>query len=596
MQPTTSTPAIIAVGNPEIHQAALNNWHNYEHYSNFRAIKKQFRHEKPALIIACIGDENDEELSKQVTQYVRDGLANQDTRIVLLHEPSFNLDEISWMEELQVNGCLLAEEKKKSFNLTTLNREIDTFLHIDNNRRQHDAETDMLMCITQFSRDNESLTELLKTFSSTLSTLCYSSCGFHIRIKNRTEGTIDYCDNKNDLITEKINNTLGLPSIPDYLQRTLDEKHPQINLLPENIDLKILENTIGEKIGSYLTFPIAAYDKVLYLLMYFIPESQMNKVSMKQINVINKASEQLTMLLERRQAENSLKKQYKRLKDALVELKSTKQELQHKEKMASIGQMAAGIAHEINNPLSYVISNFSSMDNYLNSIIQLQELQSEFLDSIEIEQNQKIKELKDNICKFEEEEDINFILEDVRAVISDSHSGLKRVKNIITDLKSFTYSQSTELEICDLPKVIDETLKLLAYDLGELITIEKNIHSLPDFMAHDGLMQQVLTNLIKNACQALKGTQTEDPTITINAEHKNESVHILIKDNGPGIPEEAKEKIFEPFFTTKTVGEGTGLGLSVTFNIVKKLGGTIEVNSKKDEFTEFLIQFPTNLN
>jgi phosphoglycerate-specific signal transduction histidine kinase len=433
MNTNPSSHSILSIGNNEIREAVLGNWRESEHYSSFRSIKKQFRHNKPALIVACIREDEDENLSKQVTQYVREGLANQDTRIVLLHESSFELDEIRWMEELQINGCLLAEESKQSFNLTTLNREIDTFLYIDNNRRQHDAETEMLMCITRFSRDNESLTELLKVFSSTLSKLCCSSCSFHIHMKNIDQATIDYCDNDKEGMVEKLNQLLGLPKIPGYLQHSLDERQPQINLLPDDINLDAIQSQINENIGSYLTFPIIVYEKVLYLLVYFIPENQMNNVSMKQINVINKASEQLTMLLERRQAESSLKKQYKRLQNTLIELKSAKEELQHKEKMASIGQMAAGIAHEINNPLSYVISNFSSMDNYLNSIIQLQDLQSKFLESIESGQDQKINELKKNISRFEEEEDISFILEDIRAVISDSHSGVKRVKNIITD-------------------------------------------------------------------------------------------------------------------------------------------------------------------
>ena len=469
MQKYNTLPLIIAVGNADLHQNHLQNWHPCEHYENFRAIKKLFRHNKPALIIACIANSDDEQISKQVTDYIRHGLSNLDTRITLLREAQFELDEVSWMEELQINCCLLADPSKHSFNLSTLNRELDTFMHIENNRQQHDAETDMLMCITQFSRDNENLGELLKSFSSTLSSLCYSACGFHINVQDKHLGKVEYCDQQNASLMVDFKNIFGLPNIPNYLQHILDEKHPQIDLLPEAIDLKIIEEKINTNIGSYLTFPIAAYDKVLYLLIYFIPESQMDKVSMRQINVINKASEQLTMLLERREAESSLKKQYSRLKQALIELKSTKQELQHKEKMASIGQMAAGIAHEINNPLSYVISNFSSMDHYLKSIMQLQELQSEFLSSIDTGQDQKIQTLKSNIAQFEEEEDINFILEDIRAVVSDSYNGLQRVKSIITDLKSFTYSQSTELEKCNLVMVIEETLKLLKYDISENI-------------------------------------------------------------------------------------------------------------------------------
>jgi signal transduction histidine kinase len=592
VQTGKSSPSIIAIGNPEIHQSILNNWREYEHHNSLRAIKKQFRHNKPALIIACIANESDEQLSKDITQYVRNGLANEDTRIVLIHEPAFELDEISWMEDLHVNGCLSANKEKQSFHLTTLNREIDTFLYIDNNRRQHDAEVEMLMCISQFSRTKEPLDELLKKFSASLSQLCHSACSFHLNLEDSEYGHINYCNHEDQTIVQDLNQAFGFPQIPRHLEKIINERHPQIDLLPESIKLQILENKIGKKIGSYLTFPITAYQKIFCLMVYLIPEDKMDKVSMKQINVINKASGQLTMLLERRQAEDSLKKQYQRLKNALVELKTTKQELHHKEKMASIGQMAAGIAHEINNPLSYVISNFSSLDNYLNSIIQLQELQSQFLESIDSEQEQKIQEMKSNISKFEEEEDIDFILEDIRAVVSDSHNGLKRVKNIITDLKSFTYSQSTKLENCNLHKVIDDTIKLLEYEMNPHISIKKQVENLPDFLAHNGLMQQVLTNLIKNAAQALSEANTEKPEIVISAVQIDSTIVIKIRDNGPGISDGYREKIFEPFFTTKTVGEGTGLGLSVSFNIVKKLGGTINLDSKANEFTEFTITFP----
>lgn len=592
MQSYTLSPSIMVVGSDKIQETYIDNWANYTHYTSFRPIKKGIRKNTPALMIACISNEDDENLAKQTTQYIREGLANQDIRIALIHDPAFNLDAINWMEEFGVNVCLLATDEKKSFNVTTLNREIDTYRHINNNKLQHEAETKMLMCITQFSRDKESLPELLKLFSTSLSTLCYSPCGFHIQIQNSTQGKIDYCSNETKGLVNDLNLALNLPKIPDYLHNTLEEKKAHINLLPDNIDLKDIEEKIDVTIGSYLTFPIKVYDKILYLFMYFIPEDQMDKVSMKQINVINKACEQLTMLLERRQAESSLKKQYKRLKNTLVELKTTKQELQHKEKMANIGQMAAGIAHEINNPLSFVMSNFSSMDEYLTSIIQLQKLQSKFLESIEVEQDQKILELKNNISKFEKEEDIDFVLSDIRAVVSESHNGLKRVKNIITDLKSFTYSQSTELEECNITSVINETLKVLSYNLNEDIQIKKRLAELPTFLAHNGLMEQVLTNLIKNAGQALTEANTNNPKITITTFNKDAFIYIIIEDNGPGIPESVHSKIFEPFYTTKTVGEGTGLGLSVTFNIIKKLGGTLKMESQISEFTRFIISFP----
>ncbi len=586
------TPSVIIVDRSEQFLTLFEKWHPCEHHKSFRSIKKQFSRQKPSLIVICINSKDDEDLCQKVTEFVRIGLSNMDTRIVIMRNPEFVIDEVLWMEKFQVNGCLLNNEKNQTINLSILNREIDTFLHIENNRILHDAETDMLMCITQFSKDNEPVNILLQNFSSTLSSLCYARCCLHIKVEDNTTGNITYhLPNNNELLT-RYNQALNLPKLPNYLCSALDEKKPQINLLPENINLKPIEEELGFTIGSYLTFPISSYNKVLYLLLYFIPDTDMDKVSMKQINVINKACEQLTMLLERRQAETSLKKQYQRLKNTLIELKGTKEELKNQEKMASIGQMAAGIAHEINNPLSYVISNFSSMDRYLNSIMQLQDLQAEFLNSIDLKQDHHVHALKQSIHDFHEDQDISFVLEDIRAVVSDSHSGLTRVKNIISDLKSFTYSQSTDLEECHIEQVIEETLKILKYDIDESIKINKELSQLPEFMAHNGLMQQVITNLVKNAAQALTEAETKKPTIIINTSLKEDLIFISIKDNGPGIPEDVRSNIFEPFFTTKKVGEGTGLGLSVTFNIIKKLGGEIHLNSEVNHFTEFVISFP----
>lgn len=585
-------PHVLIVSHCDTSEFLPKDWDKGHHFSNVRGIKKQFKNDTPALIIIGIKDEQDEELGKQVTEFIREGLCNNDSRIVLIKSQAFDLDEISWLELQQVNACLSADPDRDSFNTSVLHREIDTFKHIQNRLYQHEAESNMLMCITQFSRENEPLEELLKKFSHRLSVLCYSACGFHIKLLDNNECDVNYCDKDDHNFIDLFSQLIEAPRIPNYLQTVIKEKHPQIDLIPEKSRLTEIDDYMGITMGSYLTFPIVAYDKVLYLLVYLIPEEDMDKVSMKQINVINKASEQLTILLERRHSELTLKKQFERLKKTLIDLKSTQQELETKEKMASIGQMAAGIAHEINNPLSYVISNFNSMDTYLNNIMQLQKLQSEFLTSIDIGQDKNLQRMQKNISDLEEEADIPFVLEDIRAVVSDSYQGLQRVKNIITDLKSFTYSQSTELETCDMGLVIDETLKILKYTIEESgINITKKMDSISPIMGHSGLLQQVFTNLIKNAVQALSEAKTENPTITIKSREDGESIVLSIKDNGPGIAKDLQKRIFEPFFTTKTLGEGTGLGLSVTFNIIKKLGGNISCKSEPSQFTEFLITF-----
>jgi len=585
--------SVLAVSHqPSVVKFMPHNWHEYQHVNSLRKIKKHVRSHKPSLILLCVGSEDDEQLGKDVAEYVRQGLSNLDTRLVLLRDSKLELDEATWMMQYQINACLVAEEAKATLNKSILDRELETFTYIENNYRQHDAETDMLMCITRFSRADENLTELLKSFSQTLALLCHSACSFQIRTNKEQSWFVEFSDYQDTSVIQHMSKSLAEGEIPLFLKQALREKHPQINLLHEDSDLVELTGGLPMTIGSYLTFPIVVYDNVVYLLLFLIPEDAMSKVSMKQINIINKAAEQLTILLERKQAENCLKKQYKRLQSTLLELKSTREELAHNEKMASIGRMAAGIAHEINNPLAYVISNISSMDKYLESIMQLQDMQTQLLSSIDIQQDQKAQQLKQHISQFEEEEDIPFVLEDIRAVVSDSFEGLQRVKNIITDLKSLSHKHQTQKNNCDINKVIEETLKIFKYDINDKVTIKQSINVSREFHSNSGLLSQTLTNLIKNAIQAMAAAKTEDPTININAHDDDKHLILSVKDNGPGIPEETRKKIFDPFFTTKPVGQGTGLGLSVSFNIINKLGGTLECTSEENAFTQFTIKLP----
>ncbi|MGB0663641.1 MAG: sensor histidine kinase [Pontibacterium sp.] len=568
-------------------------WQEVVHFSNFRAFKKQLKHQKPALVILFVNAPEDESLCQEVARFIRVGLANQDTRLVLMRGARMTIDESVWMEEYQLNACLVGDSERWAYNRSVLNRELDTFSYIDNNLRQHDAETEMLMCMTRFSRSDESVGELVKAFSATLAGLCRASGYLHIQPNMQGKWLLAYTSGLPDEAIKGMKSALGQAELPACLRHALDEKRPQINLLDDDAGLRPVTQQLPERIGSYFSFPLVVYGNVICVMLYLIPEIDMESVSMKQINIINKAAEQLTILLERKQAESSLRKQYKRLKSTMLELKSAREELAHSEKMASIGRMAAGIAHEINNPLSFVISNISSMDTYLENIMKLQAMQAELLSSIDHEQDHKASQLKQNISMFEEEADMPFILEDIRAVVDDSFQGLQRVKNIITDLRTFTYHQA-DRQACDLVTVVDETLKVLRYDLDSKIEIRQSLSVSMAFQSHPGLLGQVLTNLVKNAIQALNSAATAKPLIEIIGKEAGGVVTLVVRDNGPGIPKDKQSKVFEPFFTTKPVGEGTGLGLSVTFNIVKKLGGELTFTSEEGKGVTFTMTFPLN--
>ena len=232
------------------------------------------------------------------------------------------------------------------------------------------------------------------------------------------------------------------------------------------------------------------------------------------------------------------------------------------------------------------------MDKYLQSIMTLQSMQSELLTCIDIQQSQEAQKLKESLTSFKQKEGIEFVLEDIRAIVTDSFNGLQRVESIIADLRSFTDIKTSEGDTCDVHKVLNETLKMYKYDEQSTVDIRFDIPSLTPIPFNTGAIEQVINNVVKNAIQAFEGTDIKEPTVTVKAFNESDSFHLVVSDNGPGIDEKTKAKMYEPFFTTKPIGQGVGLGLSVSLNIVQKLGGSLSCITEPGVLTEFRISLP----
>lgn len=253
-------------------------------------------------------------------------------------------------------------------------------------------------------------------------------------------------------------------------------------------------------------------------------------------------------------------------------------QLLQSEKMASIGQLAAGVAHEINNPVGYVNSNITSLEGYLNDLISLISGLSE---SENITQ-EAIKEFKEEI-------DYDFIKEDVKQLLDESKEGINRVKKIVQDLKDFSHVDEEEWQWTNLHKGIDSTLNVVNNEIKYKATVIKEYGDLPDVECIASQLNQVFMNLFVNASHAIE----EQGTITISTgKVDDEHVWIKISDTGKGIKKENINKLFEPFFTTKPVGQGTGLGLSLSYGIIQKHSGHIDVESEVDKGTQFKITLP----
>lgn len=272
--------------------------------------------------------------------------------------------------------------------------------------------------------------------------------------------------------------------------------------------------------------------------------------------------------------------------------KKANAQLFQSEKMASIGQLAAGVAHEINNPTGFVSSNLKTLTDYQNDLNNLIKHYRKLITDLK-EINPKnlsssIEKQLEKIGSLEEEADIDFILEDIMDLISDCKEGSARIKKIVIDLKDFAHPGEDKIQSADINHGIETTLNVVWNELKYNATVNKKLGKLPMVKCYPQQLNQVFMNLFVNAAQAIE----KQGEISISTRADNGFVEIKIGDTGSGIDKENLSRIFDPFFTTKDVGKGTGLGLNVAYNIIKKHKGTIDVKSQVGRGTVFKIRIP----
>jgi len=271
--------------------------------------------------------------------------------------------------------------------------------------------------------------------------------------------------------------------------------------------------------------------------------------------------------------ENKLKKAYKKLK-------STQAQLIHSEKMASLGQVAAGVAHELNNPINFIYSNLDHLRDYIDRLKRMLEVYS----SITLEDRKK----EELIRKTKEEIELDFILKDLDKLIKTFYDGAERVKNLVWNLRSFSRSDDKEPQDVDIHECMENTLALLSHIYKHRITLHREYGDIPKISGYASHLNQVFMNLLANAGQAIQG----QGDVWITTKQQGDKVIISIRDNGKGIPKENIPKIFDPFFTTKNKGEGIGLGLSISYGLIEKHKGRISVESQEGVGTTFTIELP----
>lgn len=339
-------------------------------------------------------------------------------------------------------------------------------------------------------------------------------------------------------------------------------------------------------IDSAFGFPFHCYNKTVGVVEFFYNSD--NGFEEKSLEVILTASHQLGALIERRKAEKEIKQSLQKTKIMNQKLIEAQAQLVQSEKMASLGQLSAGVAHEINNPIAFVISNVSTLNDYISSLKVLFEKYEALMSSVKKLPDENLQEIINEIEAAHEEEDIDYILDDIGDIITETNDGTKRVKDIVEGLKSFSRIDQGELVEADINEGIKQTIKIAWNEIKYHCEVVENLKPLPKIRCLAGQLNQVFMNLIVNGGHAIQ----EKGVITIETDVVDSYISIKISDNGKGIEPEHIEQLFNPFFTTKAVGKGTGLGLSISYGIIKKHKGTITVDSEVGVGTTFHIKLP----
>jgi signal transduction histidine kinase len=319
-----------------------------------------------------------------------------------------------------------------------------------------------------------------------------------------------------------------------------------------------------------------------------------NALHRRQLEIDNRAyREGLEQMLSERFAE--LRKSKEETEQTLARLKETQAQMIQSEKMALVGQLAAGVAHEINNPTGFISSNLNTLSDYQSGLSRLirqyRKLVADLKGIMASEECcRPLSEQVEAIRALEAEIDIDFILDDTQSLIKESREGTEQIKKIVISLKDFAHPGEDRVQPTDINKCLESTLNVVWNELKYKATVKKEYGDLPRVYGYPHQLNQVFMNLLVNAAQAIEN-QGE---IKMATRTDNGHVEIKISDTGSGISKENLPRIFDPFFTTKEAGKGTGLGLHLAYNIIKKHKGTIDVESTMGQGTTFTIRIPVD--
>lgn len=359
-----------------------------------------------------------------------------------------------------------------------------------------------------------------------------------------------------------------------------EDSDAQIIVITSDQDGDSLRQALNIGVERYITKPVDAHLLADAIAKCVRDQQQIEELRLtRQVAALTEALQQ--QLQEKQRAEDALRKEKAEQLVLIERLEEAHNQLLQSEKMASIGQLAAGVAHEINNPVGFVNANLGALQKYVGELLRLLELYEKSEAELSDVSRSALLDLKRQI-------DIDYLREDIDALMSESLGGLQRVRRIVQDLKDFSHVSSTEMQFASLEQGMESTLNVVWNELKYKAQVVKEYGQLPEVECIPSQMNQVFMNLLVNAAQAIP----EHGRITIRTKQQGDNACIEVSDTGAGIPAKILNRIFDPFFTTKPVGSGTGLGLSIAHGIVRKHHGRIEVESEPGKGTTFRILIP----